>query len=196
MRDGIEWTRWWIEGRLNLAHNACDRWAEHTPEKAALSWEGEDGVQTERTYQQLRADVARAAGMLRLLGVGPGDAVGLQLPMIPECVVTFLACAKIGAIVAPLFSGFAAPAVSSRLANCDAKVLITADGFYRRGQKVLLKPVADEAAHGISSLQHIVVVRRLGNVDVEMTSPRDIWYDEACAAQPESADRLGRDRAA
>lgn len=186
--EGIAWTRWWIGGRLNLATNAVERHARTTPDKPAVIWEGDDGDVRTLTFAQLAAETARAAGALRALGVGPGDAVGLCMPMIPETVALFLACSKVGAIVAPLFSGYGAGAISSRMADCDAKVLCVSDGFLRRGNPVLLKPTADEAAQSIPSLQHILVVRRLGDLaNVDMNSTRDVWYDELCAEQPDDA---------
>jgi acetyl-CoA synthetase len=186
--EGIAWTRWWLGGRLNLATNAADRHAAAMPDKPAVVWEGDDGDVRTLTFAELSAEVARAAGALRALGVQPGDAVGLCMPMIPETVALFLACSRVGAIVAPLFSGYGAGAISSRMADCDAKVLCVSDGFLRRGTRVLLKPTADEAAHSIPSLQHILVVRRLGDrAQVEMQDGRDAWYDELCAQQNATA---------
>ncbi len=187
--EGIAWTRWWIGGRLNLAANAADRHAAATPGKPAVIWEGDDGEVRTLTFAQLAAETSRAAGALRALGVGPGDAVGLCMPMIPETVALFLACAKLGAVVAPLFSGYGAGAISSRMADCDAKVLCVSDGFLRRGQPVLLKQVADEAAESIPTLRHILVVRRLGDrATVAMQPGRDAWYDELCAQQADHLD--------
>jgi len=187
--EGMAWTRWWLGGRLNLASNAADRHAQATPDKPAVVWEGDDGDVRTLTFRQLAAETARAAGALRALGVGPGDAVGLCLPMIPETVALFLACSRVGAIVAPLFSGYGAGAISSRMADCDAKVLCVSDGFLRRGTPVLLKPTADEAARSVPSLRHILVVRRLGDrATVPMQDGRDHWYDELCAQQPDTAD--------
>ena len=186
MRDtseGLPFTRWWPGGRLNLATNAADRWAETMPAREAVVWEGDDGTQRSWTYAELSAEVARCAHGLRGLGVGPGDAVGLCLPMIPETVAVFLACSKIGAIVTPLFSGYGAGAIVARLADCDAKVLVVADGFMRRGSPVAMKPVADEVAELTRSLRHVVVVRRMGNLDVSMSAPRDVWYDKITAGQ-------------
>jgi acetyl-CoA synthetase len=187
--EGIAWTRWWLGGRLNLALNAADRHAAQNPDKPALVWEGDDGDTRTLTYAQLAAEVGRAANSLRELQVGPGDAVGLCMPMVPETVALFLACAKVGAVVAPLFSGYGAGAISSRMADCEAKVLCVSDGFLRRGAPVLLKPTADEAAQHIPSLQHILVVRRLGDrARVAMQDGRDVWYDEITARQSDSAE--------
>jgi acetyl-CoA synthetase len=184
--EGIAWTRWWLGGRLNLTSNAADRHAQRTPDKPAVVWEGDDGDVRTLTFAELSAEVSRAAGALRALGVGPGDSVGLCMPMIPETVALFLACAKLGAIVAPLFSGYGAGAISSRMADCNASVLCISDGFLRRGASVLLKPTADEAAQSIPTLQHILVVRRLGDLaQVDMRPGRDAWYHELCATQPD-----------
>jgi len=185
--DGVPWTQWWIGGRLNLATNAVDRHAETRGAHIALIWEGDDGATRRLTYAELAAEVAGAAGALRALGVGPGDAVGLCLPMIVETVALFLACAKVGAVVAPLFSGYGAGAIVSRLADCDARLLCVADGMLRRGAPVLMKPTADQAADQLPALEHILVVRRLGNVEVAMRPGRDVFYDELCAsAAPEA----------
>ena len=197
MRDtsgGIEWTRWWIDGRLNLAANAVDRHAATTPGREALVWEGDDGSTRTLTFAQLRDEVAGAAEGLRSLGVGSSDAVGLCMPMIVECAVLFLACSRIGAVVVPLFSGYGAGAIVSRLNDCSAKVLCIADGFPRRGSRVLMKPTADEVAAAVPSLRHVVVVRRLGDADVDISAPRDVWYDELIAGG--STDEPAEDTAA
>ncbi|HEV3122950.1 MAG TPA: AMP-binding protein [Candidatus Dormibacteraeota bacterium] len=181
--EGIAWTRWWIDGRLNLSVNAVDRHASTAVDKPALIWEGDDGATRTYTYRQLADEVALAAAALRSLSVGPGDAVGLFLPMVPETVVLFLAIARIGAIACPLFSGYGAGAISARLADCDARVLCVADGFLRRGAAVATKATADEAAAAIPTLRAMVVVRRLGDAGTQMRSGRDHWYHELLAGQ-------------
>jgi acetyl-CoA synthetase len=191
MRDiseGFPFTRWWIDGRLNLATNAADRWARSQPSRDAIVWEGDDGTERLWSYAELAEHTARCANGLRQLGVGPGDGVGLCMPMIPETVAVFLACSTVGAMVIPLFSGYGAGAIVSRLQDCEAKVLVIADGFLRRGAPVSMKPVADEVAGQTPSLRHVLVVRRLGTLDVQMQGPRDVWYDELTAAQPSTAD--------
>src|ERR1035437_2535817 len=147
-----------------------------------------DGTERVWSYHELAAETARCANALRGLGVVPGDVVGLCLPMIPETVAIFLACSKVGAIVTPLFSGYGAGALAARLQDCEAKVLVLADGFLRRGAPVPTKPVADEVAAQTPSLRHVVVVRRLGTLDVTMHRPRDVWYDDITVAQPSSAE--------
>jgi acetyl-CoA synthetase len=142
--DGVPFTRWWIGGKLNLA---TDRWAASQPGRDAVVWEGDDGSERVWSYLELAAETGRCATALRELGVGPGDAIGLCLPMIPETVAIFLACSKVGAIVTPLFSGYGAGAIIARLQDCDAKVLVVANGFLRRGGTVSMKPVADATHH-------------------------------------------------
>jgi acetyl-CoA synthetase len=174
---GVPWTRFWVGGRLNLAHNAVTRWARRTPDRTAVVWEGDDGATREWTYADLERETAYAASALRALGVGGGDSVGLCLPMIPETVSLFLACAWLGAIVVPLFSGYGAGAIVSRLQDCDARVLVTVDGFRRRGGVVPMKTVADEAASQLPSLRHILVVPRIGDASVSMQTGRDVRFD-------------------
>jgi acetyl-CoA synthetase len=174
---GLPWTRFWVGGRLNLAHNAVTRWARRAPERIAVVWEGDDGATREWTYAELERETAYAASVLHGLGVRRGDSVGLCLPMIPETVSLFLACAWLGAIVVPLFSGYGAGAIVSRLRDCDAKVLVIVDGFRRRGAIVRMKAVADEAAAQLPSLQHILVVPRIGETSTALQPERDIRFD-------------------
>ena len=191
MRDtsgGLPFTRWWTHGRLNVATNAADRWAATQPGRDAVVWEGDEGTVRVWSYLDLATETARCANGLRALGVGPGDGVGLCLPMIPETVAVFLACSKVGAIVIPLFSGYGAGAIVARLQDCDARVLVIADGFLRRGVPMPMKPVADEVAEQTPSLRHVVVVRRLASMDVRMEPGRDVWYDELTATRPAAAE--------
>ncbi|HWF58652.1 MAG TPA: AMP-binding protein [Candidatus Dormibacteraeota bacterium] len=191
MRDtgeGLPFTRWWRGGRLNLAGNAAGRWARTQPDHDAVVWEGDDGSERVWSYGELAAQTARCANGLRELGVEPGDAVGLCLPMIPETVAVFLACSQVGAMVIPLFSGYGAGAIVARLQDCEAKVLVIADGFLRRGAAVSMKPVADLVAEQTPSLRHVIVVRRLGTVEVRMEAPRDVRYEELTARQPAVAE--------
>ncbi|MFN2452051.1 MAG: AMP-binding protein [Candidatus Dormibacteria bacterium] len=192
---GLPWARWWVGGRLNLATNAVERHAHARPGRPAVSWEGDDGDRRTLTYAELGVETSRAAASLQSLGVGRGDAVGLCLPMLPETVALFLACAKLGAIVCPLFSGYGAAAIAARLQDCEARVLCVADGFLRRGQVVDTKGTADEAAAMLPELQHLLVVRRLGDrVETPMRAGRDHWYDEVAAGA--SADSATADTAA
>ncbi|MDP9341665.1 MAG: acetate--CoA ligase [Actinomycetota bacterium] len=182
--DGIPWARWFTGGSINLAHNCVDRWAERTPEKVAVLWEGEDGGVRAVSYRELREMADRLAGGLAELGVAEGDTVGIFMPMAPETVAATLACAKLGAIYVPIFSGYAADAVATRLQDAGAKVLITADGSLRRGTAVAMKAVADEAADESPSVQRVVVWPRLG-AEVAWNRGRDVWWDELLARQPE-----------
>jgi acetyl-CoA synthetase len=182
---GIEWTTWFGGGRVNLAHNCVDRWAERTPEAVAVLWEGEEGSVRRVTYRELREMTDRLASGLASLGVGDGVAVGIFLPMSPEAVAAVMACAKLGAIFLPVFSGFAADAVAVRLNDARAKVLITADGFPRRGKTVEMKEVADDAAARTPSLERVVVWSRLGRKDLPWTSDRDVRWEDLLEAQPD-----------
>ncbi len=184
---GIAWPRWCVGGRMNIVHNCLDRWiGTPTEQRAALHWEGEEGHTRTLTYGELTAEVNRCANALRALGVGPGDRVGLFLPMTPELVAAFFAVMKIGAIVLPLFSGYGAEAVVTRLRDAEASVLVTADGFHRRGQVVAMKPTADLAADQVPSLRHLLVVSRLpadAGVAVPWNPARDHRWDELVSTQ-------------
>ena len=158
--EGLPWTRFWVGGRLNLAWQAVHRWAERTPSRPVLVWEDDAGATRALTARDLGLETARAAAALRELGVGAGDAVGLCLPMSPECVALFLACAQLGAIVVPLFSGYGAGAIVSRLRDCDAHVLCAVDGFQRRGAWVDMGAVIDEVRAQLPELRHVLLVRR------------------------------------
>jgi acetyl-CoA synthetase len=189
---GIPWTTWFVGGTTNLAHNCVDKWADRTPDAIAVVWEGEDGEVRRVSYRELREMADRLAGGLRSLGVGEGDAVGIFMPMAPEIVAATLACAKIGAIYLPIFSGYAADAVATRLADADAKVLITADGFLRRGSPVAMKETADAAADASPTVERVVVWPRLHRDDAPY-SDRDVRWDELLAAQPSRFDTLELD---
>ena len=183
---GLPWAEWCVGGRLNIVHNCLDKYAgTSVDEKTAVLWEGEEGQIRRLSYSQLRSEVNRAANALRSLGVARGDSVGVFMPMTPEIVVAMLAILKIGGIFLPLFSGFGAQAVAERLADAEAKVLFTADGLYRRGKVVPLKPTADEAAVRVPTLKHLIVLKRAG-IDVPWNNARDHWWHEWMASH--SAD--------
>ena len=152
----------------------------------AVVWEGEEGTTRSLTYKELYEQVNQVANALRSLGLGKGDAVGLFMPMTPEIVVALLAIAKIGGIILPLFSGYGAGAVVSRMTDADAKALFTADGAFRRGKPVEMKSVADEAAAHIPTLKHIIVLKRTGQ-DVKMKEGRDHWWHALVESQPREA---------
>ncbi|WP_293172058.1 AMP-binding protein [Oceanithermus sp.] len=184
---GVMWPEWFPGGKLNLAHNATTRHARsERARQLALIWEGENGTVVRLTYRELDRQVAQAAAALRELGVGRGDRVGLFLPMLPETAVAFLATARIGAIAIPIFSGYGAEATATRLADAGARLLVTADGFLRRGRVVPMKPVADEALERAPSVEKVLVVRRVDG-GYPMKEGRDLWWDEAAGRQPADA---------
>jgi acetyl-CoA synthetase len=159
---GVEWARWFRGGRMNVVHGCLDRWVESgAGDRLALIWEGEPGEVRRLTYAELQAEVCRFAAALQSLGVEKGDRVGIFMPMTPEVAIALLACAKLGAVFIPLFSGYGAQAISSRLNDCQATVLLCADGFYRRGQVVAMKELADEALRHSPGVRHLVMQRRV-----------------------------------
>jgi acetyl-CoA synthetase len=190
--DGVPWARWFRGGTLNLAVTCLDRNA-GDPDlagTAAVVWEGEEGTVRSLTWTELRGLTDRIASGLAARGVGPGDAVGLFLPLIPETVAALLAVAKLGAIFLPIFSGYGADAVAIRLADAEAVALVTADGFVRRGRTVAMKEVADAAVAQVPSVQTVVVVPRLGRADVPMTQQRDLTLDELTRGRADRFDAV------
>ena len=179
---GIPWPQWCVGARLNIVHNCIEKWL-GTPvaRQIAVRWEGEEGQTRELTYEELSANVNECAAGLRRLGIAKGDRVALFMPMCPELVTAFFAVIKIGGIVLPLFSGYGSDAVLTRLTDSEARVLITADGFWRRGQQVRMKPVADQAVDGAPSVEHVIVVPRIG-LHVPMRAPRDRSFDDLMQA--------------
>ena len=157
---GPEWTTWFVGGKLNLAWNCVHRWAERRADEVGAVFLGEDGSRREVSFAELSDQVTRLAEGLVALGVEPGDRVGLYLPMCPEVAVASHACAHIGAVQVPIFSGFAAPAVAQRLADSEAKVVITADQSLRRGKWLPMRETVEEAAKGVSSVEHVVTWSR------------------------------------
>lgn len=181
---GKAWARWFPDAGLNYTTAAIDRWVEAgRGAEPALGWEGEDGAARQLTYCELQDEVGRAANALRALGVDRGDRVGIFMPLTLECAVATLACGRIGAIFTPIFSGYGAGAVATRLNDSGAKLLITADGYYRRGQPVQMKRVADEAVAQSPSVRRVLVTRRTG-IDVPWTEERDVWWDDVVPSQP------------
>jgi acetyl-CoA synthetase len=194
----LEWdapfARWFVGGRLNVAYNCVDRHVEAGyGDQMAVHFEGEPGDTRSITYAQLREEVCRAANALLELGVARGDRVMIYLPMIPEAVVAMLACARIGAPHSVVFGGFSAQALIDRIADADAKLVITADGGYRRGAVSALKPAVDEAlAKADTNVAHVLVVRR-GHNPVAWTEGRDVWWDEVVAGQSGEHVAAGHD---
>jgi acetyl-CoA synthetase len=187
-RQVVDWSgppfaRWFPEGRLNVAVNCVDRHVEAGHgEQVALHWEGEPGDRRTLTYAQLCDEVCRAANALTELGVRSGDRVVIYLPMIPEAVVAMLACARIGAPHVVVFSGFSAEALAGRIRDCDARVVITADGGHRRGAPSDVKSAVDAAVKECPQVDNVLVVRRTGH-DVDWTDGRDQWWHEVMARQ-------------
>ena len=181
---GVEWATWFLGGKTNLAHQCVDVWADRTPEAPAVVWEGEDGEVRRVTYRELRELTDRLAHGLRSLGVQQRDAVGIFLPMAIETVAAVMACAKLGAIWVPIFSGFGPEAVAARLADAGAKVLITVDGSLRKGRPVAMKEIADRAADEVGCLEHLLVWSRLDDAVTVWNSKRDVRWEELLAAQP------------
>lgn len=183
---GRAWPRWFPGGRLNFSDNCLDRNLDAgRGRKPAVVWESDDGQTRTLTYAELTREVSRLANALRTLGIAEGDRVGIFLPMSPEAVIATLAVVRIGAIYTPCFSGFGAQAVASRLQDCEAKLLITADGFHRRGQVVRMKETADEALAQCPTVTQVLVYRRLGR-DIPWTTGRDRWWHDVIAGEPDT----------
>jgi acetyl-CoA synthetase len=193
----LPYAKWFVGGQLNVSYNCLDRHVEAgRGDKVAFYWEGEPGDARVLTYADLLDEVQRFANALKGLGVQRGDRINIYLPMVPEAAIAMLACARIGAAHSVVFGGFSAQSLSDRINDAEAKVLITADGGYRRGDVFPLKPAADEAIATTPTIEHVVVVRRGGN-DVEMKEGRDHWYhdliasaDPVCPAEPMDSEQL------
>ena len=181
---GIEWTTWFTNAELNLADACVHRWARERPDAEAAVWESEDGKRRTLTWSELSRETVKLAEALVSLGIGKGDAVGIFLPMAPEAAIASHACAHIGAIQVPIFSGFAAPAIATRLADAGAKALVTADGSFRRGSAVPMKRIADEALERVPSVEHVIVWSRLDDPATPMTPGRDHDWAEVVAESP------------
>ncbi|HKK94323.1 MAG TPA: acetate--CoA ligase [Longimicrobiales bacterium] len=191
--------KWFVGGKLNVSHNCLDRHLDGPRrDRTALIWEGEDGEQRRYTYAEMHAEVCRFANGLKSLGVEKGDRVAIYLPMIPEAAIAMLACTRIGAPHSVVFGGFSPESLGNRIEDAEAKLLITADGGYRRGSVIRLKQNADAAVERTDSIEHVVVVARGGIEEasgVTMTDGRDIWYHDLvaemsteCPAEPMDAE--------
>ncbi len=186
----LEWdlpfAKWFGGGELNVAYNCIDRHVENgLGDKVAYHWIGEPGDTRTLTYRDLQVEVSKAANALKELGVETGDRVAIYMPMIPELPIAMLACARIGAPHTVVFGGFSAEALSGRINDCGAKVLITADGGFRRGKEVALKGHADEALALTPTIEAAIVVKRTGT-DIPMVDGRDQWWHDLVDRQ--SAD--------
>ena len=185
--------KWFVGGKLNIAYNCVDRHVEDGyGSQVALRFEGEPGDRRDITYADLQREVSKAANALIELGIKTGDRVMIYLPMIPEAVIAMLACARIGATHSVVFAGFSATALQSRIEDAQAALVITADGQYRRGSSMPLKPAVDEALEGETPIRNVLVVKRTGD-DVAWNSDRDLWWHDVVDRQsdvhvPESFD--------
>src|SRR4051794_6971992 len=197
----LEWdlpfAKWFVGGELNVAYNCVDRHVEAgLGEKVAYHWIGEPGDTRTITYSDLQREVSKAANALKELGVAKGDRVAIYMPMIPELPIAMLACARIGAPHTVVFGGFSAESLAGRIQDCEAKVLVTADGGWRRGRPVPLKQAADDAVASCPTIEKVLVVSRLGD-GCEMTDGRDVWWhevverqDEDCPPEPVDSEHM------
>ena len=197
----LEWdppyAEWFSDGTLNVSYNGLDPHVlAGLGDKVAFYWEGEPGDSRVITYAELLEEVQKFANVLKGLGIKKGDRVNIYLPMIPEAAVAMLACARIGAAHSVVFGGFSSQSLSDRINDAEAKLLITADGGWRRGEVFPLKSQADEALKSTTTVEHVVVVKR-GNNPISMTPNRDVWYheemakaDAVCVAEPMEAEHL------
>lgn len=186
LSDGIQWPRWCVGAELNIVHNCLDKWMDTpTQSQVAIRWEGEEGYVRLLTYRDLDIEVGRMAAAMRAAGFSKGDIIGLYMPMVPEIVIALLAIAKIGGIILPLFSGFGAGAIATRLSDAGAKGLFTVDGMFRRGNVLPMKPIVDEALGSVPTIEKVIVYPRT-RLDVPMTAGRDVWWRDFVAGQ--SAD--------
>ncbi len=191
--DGIQWTKWFIGGKTNIVLNCLDKHVNSDRKNnVAVTWENESGDVRRLTYKELSSEVNRFANALKELGVKKGDRIGIYMPMVPETIIGFLAVMKIGGISIPIFSGFGSHALASRLQIAGAKLLLTADGSVRRGKTVEIKKEVDKAIDTVTTLEHIIVYRRLG-IDITWKEGRDIWWKDIVAHQSDKCETLEMD---
>jgi acetyl-CoA synthetase len=193
---GFEWTKWFVDGELNIISNTLDWHLEEGKvagarksvgrNHPALIWEGEDGRSRKLTYGELSTMTSKIASLLLKLNVKSGDAVGIYMPMVPEVVAVLFACFKIGAVAVPVFSGFGPHSLAARLVDAQARVLFTADAGKRRGKFVPIKQEADEACASAECVEHMIVLKHC-DVDTKMKDGRDLWFHEAVDGQSETA---------
>jgi len=174
--------KWFVGGKLNVTYQCIDRHLEKRKNKAAIIWEGDNGEKRVITYLELYKEVNKFANLLKSLGVKKGDRVVIYMPMIPEAAFAMLACARIGAIHSVVFGGFSAEALKDRILDAQAKVVITADGAYRKGKPYMLKPVVDEALKNVDIVEKVIVVER-NNEDIEWIEGRDVSYNDLIVNQ-------------
>jgi acetyl-CoA synthetase len=170
--------KWFVGGKLNVAYNCVDRHVDAgNGDRTAILWEGEPGDSRTLTYAQLKDEVCKAANALSDLGLVAGDRVAIYMPMLPEAIVAMLACARLGVLHSVVFAGFSSTALAARIEDAEAKLVITSDGQYRRGQAASLKESVDEACEGQASVEHVLVVQRTG-IDTPWTEGRDVWWHD------------------
>jgi len=191
--NGIQWAKWFIGGKTNIVHNCVDRHAlSDKKDNIALIWENEKGDVRRLTYQTLYTEVNRLANALKELGVKKGDRVGIYMPMVPEIVIGFLAVIKIGGISVPIFSGFGAHALASRLDIAGAKVLLTADGSSRRGKTIEIKREVDKTVSEVPSLEHVVVYNHLG-LEIPWNPVIDVSWEDITLRQSDKCETMWMD---
>ncbi len=190
LSGGLAWPKWFTGGEYNYVHDAVDKHASGPErDRIAIVWEGDGGDIRRLTFAEVAAETNRLASALAACGVGKGDRVGIFMPMLPETAIATLACSKIGAIFIPIFSGYGGDAAATRLRDCDARVLITADGFYRRGRVIPMKETADEAVASAPTVERVVVYRHVGR-EIPWTDGRDIWWQDVVAGQPDTFETV------
>jgi len=186
-QQALDWNapfaKWFVGGKINLAYNCVDRHVEAGHgDKVAYHWEGEPGDTRTITYADLQREVSKTANALAELGIRTGDRVAIYMPMIPELPIAMLACARIGAPHSVVFGGFSAESLKGRIQDAEAKLVITADGGYRRGAPNALKPIVDDAVKECPTIEHVLVVRRTGQ-DIGWNEGRDLWWHDTVARQ-------------
>jgi acetyl-CoA synthetase len=200
--DGPQFTDWYPGGTINIAHNVLDRHAEvesKTRNNVACIWEGESGAVREVTFHDLHRESNQVANALTERGIEAGDTVGLYMAMVPEVISILYGCFKVGAIAVPIFSGFGVDATATRIEDSECSVLFTGDGFYRRGDEVILKDTADEAIAEVGHVEHTIVYDRLGaseggsDVDIPWNDDRDEWWTDAIESQNDAFETVELD---
>ncbi|HZP81219.1 MAG TPA: AMP-binding protein, partial [Chthonomonadaceae bacterium] len=197
----LEWNpphaQWFVGGQLNVSANCLDRHLNGPRrDKRAIVWEGEPGDQRTLTYAELSQEVNKFANVLKSLGIKKGDRVAIYMPMVPEAAITMLACTRIGAPHSVVFGGFSAESLRERINDCEAKIVVTADGYWRRGNIVPLKKTTDEAIAECPTIEKAIVLRRVGEkTQIEMKPGRDLWWHDLmanasadCPAEPMDAE--------
>ncbi len=184
---------WFVGGKTNLSYNCLDRHlSTHRRDKTALIWEGEPGEQRTLTYQELHAEVSKFANVLKHCGIEKGDRVALYMPLVPELAISMLACARLGATHSVIFGGFSSNAIIDRVNDAECKLVVTADGGWRRGNEVKLKAAVDEALKETPSVKNCIVLRRTGS-PINMQSGRDHWWHELMATASDDCPAVSLD---